>query len=121
MQTVYKITDTASLAKAEDDGVFEPSDDDRRDGFVHLSTAEQLKGTLDRHFSGKSDLMLLAFDAARLGDELRWEPSRGGELFPHLYDNLPVAGMLWVEPLPRGLDGGHRLPKAVLDKIGLDA
>jgi uncharacterized protein (DUF952 family) len=117
-QIVYKIVAVAALAKAEEEGVLEASAADRRDGFVHFSTSAQLPGTLERHFTGTHHLMLLAFDAEALGEELRWEPSRGGELFPHLYRAPPIAALLWAEPLPTAADGSHPLSPKLLDKIG---
>ncbi len=115
---VYKIIDSAALAIAEADGVLEPSADDRRDGFIHLSTAAQLEGTVERHFVGHDRLMLLALDASALGDDLRYETSRGGEAFPHFYGELPLAAMRWSEPLTMAPDGHHPLNPAVLEKIG---
>ena len=84
---------------------------DRADGYVHLSTAEQAPETAARHFAGEEGLRLLAFDSAGFGDALRWEPSRGGALFPHLYAPLPRAAMLWSAPLPIGPGGRHRFPE----------
>jgi uncharacterized protein (DUF952 family) len=73
---------------------------DVADGFVHFSTADQVPETAARHFAGARDLVLLALDAADLGPALRWEPSRGGALFPHLYAPLRLADVLWRWPLP---------------------
>jgi uncharacterized protein (DUF952 family) len=84
---------------------------DLADGFVHLSTAEQATETAAKHFAGESDLRLVAFDSADLGEALRWEPSRGGALFPHLYAPLPRAAALWDAPLPLGPDGHHVFPE----------
>jgi uncharacterized protein (DUF952 family) len=84
--------------------------DDIRDGFIHLSTAAQLRETATRHFTGQSDLVLLAVDATVLGSSLRYEASRGGDLFPHLYGDLPVAAIAWAKPLPHGPDGRLVLP-----------
>ncbi|WP_210527277.1 DUF952 domain-containing protein [Rubellimicrobium arenae] len=82
---------------------------DRQDGFVHLSTAEQVEETAARHFAGEDGLMLLAVDEGRLVPELKWEPSRGGALFPHLYRELRAEDVIWSAPLP--LEGGrHRFP-----------
>ena len=77
---------------------------DVQDGYIHLSTAAQLAGTLSKHFAGEDGLTLLAIDTAALGD-LRWEPSRGGALFPHLYRNLTAQDILWSRPLPLTADG----------------
>jgi uncharacterized protein (DUF952 family) len=82
---------------------------DLRDGFVHLSTAAQVEETARLHFAGVEGLMLVALDEARLGPDLRWEPSRGGDVFPHLYRELRAADVLWAAPLPL-VDGQHRFP-----------
>lgn len=118
-QIIYKITAAEALAKAEADGVLELSADDARDGFVHFSTAAQLSGTLQRHFHGQETLMLLAFDADTLGAGLRWEPSRGGDLFPHLHGIVPIEALLWIEPLAMAADGSHPLSAGLRAKIGV--
>ena len=83
-------------------GRFEGSADDVRDGFIHFSSAEQLEGTLAKHFAGQEDLVLLAVDTERLGERLQWEPSRGGAVFPHLYGPLDLDAVVWTEPMPLG-------------------
>ena len=83
---------------------------DVADGYVHFSTAEQAAETAAKHFAGEDGLVLLALDSAALGDDLRWEPSRGGALFPHLYRPLQMADILWSMPLPL-VDGHHQFPK----------
>lgn len=115
--TIYKITDVAALATAEESGRLEGSADDRRDGYIHLSTGLQVQGTLDKHFAGEDNLMLLAFDAGGLGGDLRWEKSRGGEDFPHLYGSLPLSALKWAEPLPIRADGKHIIPDKVRAKM----
>ena len=87
-QRVFKVATRAAWEDACRRGAFAGSADDRRDGFIHLSVEHQLAGTLARHFRGARDLVLVEFDAAALGSALRWEPSRGGDLFPHLYAEL---------------------------------
>lgn|GEM_PF-1253926 len=77
-------------------------------------SAEQLEGTLTKHFAGEANLVLLAVNTERLGERLQWEPSRGGEVFPHLYGPLDLGVVLWVEPLTLGADGRYRLPARVL-------
>ena len=72
---------------------------DLRDGFIHFSTEDQLAGTLQKHYSGQADLMLLSIESETLGDALKWEPSRGGDLFPHLYGPLSIASIISVEEL----------------------
>jgi uncharacterized protein (DUF952 family) len=90
---IYKVLRSAEWSEAQASGSFAGSPDDARDGFIHLSTAEQLQGTLERHFAGEQNLVVLEVDAAALGEALRWEPSRGGALFPHLYADLPVTAV----------------------------
>jgi uncharacterized protein (DUF952 family) len=109
-EPVYKIMTEEAYAQAEEAGHFEGSADDRRDGFIHLSAKSQVEGTLAKHFAGELTLVLLAIDVARLGPALKWEPSRGGELFPHLYGPLDLAAVLYVEPLPLSPEGRHILP-----------
>ena len=83
---------------------------DVADGFIHFSTADQVEETAARHFALQQGLSLVAVSAIDLGDALRWEPSRGGALFPHLYSPLPMQAVLWVRPLPLGADGRHQFP-----------
>lgn len=97
---IYKICSQSEWKLAREAGVYRGSHDDERDGFIHFSLASQLRPTADKHFAGRSDLWLLAVDAEALGPALRYEPSRGGQLFPHLYAALPVAAVLWHAPLP---------------------
>src|SRR5689334_18021255 len=99
MTTIYKILRAAEWQEAERDGVFRGSPDDKRDGFIHFSTAEQTPGTYEKYFSGQPGLVLAAIDATALGLGLKWEPSRGGALFPHLYGDLPLSAVLWSRPL----------------------
>ena len=106
---VYKILRQPEWAELREAGAFDGAPVDRADGYVHLSTAEQAPGTAAKHFAGEDDLVLLAFDTAGLGDDLRWEPSRGGQNFPHLYRQLRVDDVMWWKPLP--LSGaGHVFP-----------
>ena len=112
--TVYKVLRSTDLAEAKAKGHFDGSADDARDGFIHLSSGDQLESTLAKHFPGQKDLVLLAFDSERLGERLQWEPSRGGALFPHLYGPLDLDALLWEESLQLGDDGRHRLPLRVL-------
>jgi uncharacterized protein (DUF952 family) len=112
-EPIYKILTEAAFTEAWSQGRFGGSTDDVRDGFIHLSAAHQLEGTLATHFAGQDRLVLLALDAGRLGADLKWEASRGGALFPHLYAPLDLAAVLWVEPLPLGQDGRHLLPEGM--------
>ncbi|MGW0663587.1 DUF952 domain-containing protein [Streptodolium elevatio] len=97
---IYKLLSTPEWESAEAAGVFAGSDVDRRDGYIHFSTAAQVGETARRHFAGRTGLTLLAVDTNRLGDALRWEPSRGGDLFPHLYGDLPNDAVTRVAELP---------------------
>ncbi len=108
---VYKICDRSSWEQARASGRYFGSGDDARDGFIHLSAPDQVAGTLERHFAGKDDLWLVGVDAGRLGEALRWEPSRDGTLFPHLYQPLDFAAVVSEVPLARGADGRYRLPE----------
>lgn len=110
MTLIYKVATQAQWHDAIAAGVFAGAPVDVADGFIHFSSATQLAGTLERHFAGQSDLLLIAVDADALGAALRWEPSRGGELFPHLYAPLPIAAALKVHPIGLGADGRHVLP-----------
>jgi uncharacterized protein (DUF952 family) len=96
---VFKIVTAAEWAEATMTKHYRGSQDDRRDGFIHLSEQHQLAGTLEKHFKGKGGLVLIACEASRLGPELKWELSRGGELFPHLYCDIAVSQALWHRPL----------------------
>jgi uncharacterized protein (DUF952 family) len=97
---IYKICARAEWEAAATSGVYRGSEADRRDGFIHFSTAAQVDETLRKHFAGRSDLLLVTVDRDALGDELRFEVSRGGELFPHLYGHLPLACAREVRSLP---------------------
>ena len=92
---IFKVLPESEWAAAQQSGVFTGSEVDRRDGFIHFSTADQLAETLAKHFAGQTDLVVLAVDPDRL-DDLRMEPSRGGDLFPHLYGDLPVDAVVEV-------------------------
>ena len=104
---VYKIVAAEEWTKAEAAGVFEGAAIDRANGFIHFSTAEQAPETAAKWFAGRDGLTLAAIDAEALGTDLRWEPSRGGALFPHLYAALPMSAVIWSRPLPLGSDGRH--------------
>jgi uncharacterized protein (DUF952 family) len=108
---IFKIADLNAWMAACESGVFAGSDADLRDGFIHFSARHQLLETARKHFAGQTGLVLIAFDAQALGPGLRWEPSRGGDLFPHLYAPLPTAAALWTRPLALGEDGTPELPR----------
>lgn len=106
----YKIFTQAEFKVFQRDGSFAGSPADLADGFIHMSTASQLDGTLDRHYKDHSNLILAAVDLAALGNSLRWEESRGGQLFPHLYGSLPMAAVSGAGPVERAVDGALLLP-----------
>lgn len=108
---IYKIAPDSLWRDAEAAGVFSGAPVDLADGFIHFSTAEQVRETAAKHFAGQDNLLLIAVDAERLGDALKWEVSRGGALFPHLYAPLDPASAVWVRPLPLGEDGKHVFPE----------
>ncbi|MDX3926481.1 MAG: DUF952 domain-containing protein [Shinella sp.] len=108
---VYKIVPTSLWQKARESGVFEGSPVDLADGFIHFSTAAQAEETAARHFAGQIDLLLVAVDGEALGEKLVFEPSRGGDLFPHLYAPLPLSAVLWEKPLPFGPGDRHVFPE----------
>jgi uncharacterized protein (DUF952 family) len=108
---IYKVATRAAFAAAQ--GVFAGMPVDAADGYMHFSTAAQLAETLRRHFSGEADLVLLAVPVSALGAGLRWEPSRGGDLFPHFYGALPLEAIAWSAPLAVDPDGTCALPEAV--------
>jgi uncharacterized protein (DUF952 family) len=110
MTAVYKICRAAEWEAAVRAGVYRGSPVDLGDGYIHFSTAEQVAETAAKHFAGQNDLLLIAVDAAALGANLKWEPSRGGALFPHLYADLLVNAALWIKPLPLGETGLHKFP-----------
>jgi len=107
-QVIYKIV-PASLWPSRGEA-FSGAPVDLADGFIHFSTKAQVAETAARHFAGADDLLLVEVDAVQLGGALKWEPSRGGDLFPHLYARLPLSAVLWVRPLRLGVDGRHDFP-----------
>ena len=110
MPVIYHLARQPAWQAAEESGVYHGSREDRADGFLHFSTATQIATSAAKHRKGETDLILLAVDSDTLGDALRWEPSRGGELFPHLYAPLSLAAVRWVKQLPRAADGSHNFP-----------
>ena len=110
MATIYKICPATLWRAAIAAGVLRGSPVDLRDGFIHFSTASQIAETAANYFAGQADLVVVAFDDAALGPGLRYEPSRGGAMFPHLYGPLDPAAALWLRPLPIGPDGRHVFP-----------
>ncbi len=110
MTIVYKIVGEELWRLAAREGIFTGSAADLADGFIHLSARDQVAATAARHFSGRADLLLVAIPAAVLAPSLRWEVSRQGALFPHLYADLRMELVLWVMPLPLGPDDQHAFP-----------
>ena len=109
-QAIYKICPQELWREAEKAGRFDGAPVDLADGYIHFSAAAQVRETAARHFAGGSGLVLVAVDPDPLGEKLRWEPSRGGALFPHLYGSLPMSAVRSVTPLPLGPDGSHVFP-----------
>ncbi len=108
MGLLYKICPVADWAKAAADGAFTGSGDDYTSGFIHLSSASQVHETARRHFAGIHDLVLVAMEEEALSG-LKWEKSRGGDSFPHVYGVIPVSAARWVRPLPLK-NGAHVFP-----------
>lgn len=110
-QTAYKVLTADQMATLERDGTFAGAPVDLADGYIHLSTATQLTETVDKHFAGQTDLHVVAVDLGSFGGSLKWEESRGGQLFPHLYGPLPLETVIAYGPLEHD-DGKVKLPVA---------
>ena len=108
-QTAYKVLTQEQMNELEHAGTFAGAPVDRQDGYIHLSTRQQLTETVDKHFAGQENLWVAAVDLAAL-DDVRWEESRGGQLFPHNYGALPLDAVVAYSPLERDDDGQVRLP-----------
>ena len=111
-QTAYKVLTADQMATLEQDGTFAGAPVDVADGYIHLSTAAQLTETVNRHFAGQTDLHIAAVDLGSFGGSLKWEESRGGQLFPHLYGPLLLETVIAYGPLDRDDDGKVKLPVA---------
>ena len=107
---IFKILRANEAAALAQSSVLKGSSVDLADGFIHFSTAAQVEETAARHFSAESGLWLVAVRTAEVTEALRWEPSRGGDLFPHLFAPLTTEAVVWLKPLPLGPDGHHRFP-----------
>jgi uncharacterized protein (DUF952 family) len=107
---IYHLCRRSDWLAAQEKGLYQCAAEARRDGFLHFSTAERIAESAARHRAGEPELMLLTVAAGRLGPALRWEPSRDGRAFPHLYGALPLDAVTAVDPLPLGPDGRHRFP-----------
>jgi uncharacterized protein (DUF952 family) len=112
MPLIFKIIASEDWAKAQKRGQFAGAAIDIADGYIHLSAADQMKETAARYFAGCDGLVLVAYDANQFGPELKWETSRGGALFPHVYSTLDPAKALWVKPLPWN-GASHDFPEGV--------
>lgn len=108
--TAYKVLTGEQMTALERDGRFAGAPVDLTDGYIHLSTANQLQGTIDKHFAGQEGLWLAAVDLEALAPRVKWEPSRGGQLFPHLYGALPLDAVVAYSELHYEADGTLRLP-----------
>ena len=104
-KVAYKIVDAGEWRAAVAEGRYEGAPLDLADGFIHMSTETQTAETVRRHFAGRDDLLLLTVDLGRFGDELVWEPSRGGDLFPHLYAPLPLAAVTETRAFSTSAEG----------------
>jgi uncharacterized protein (DUF952 family) len=111
VHTIYKICSASAWREAERQGVYRGSADDARDGFIHFSTAAQVRETASRHFFGQKALFLIEVDADLLGPALRWERSRNNELFPHLYGELDLGAVRAVLHMHARSDGHHDIPE----------
>ena len=109
-QSLYKVVSCEDWQQALTAGIFRGFGIDLEDGFIHLSTGDQVKQTVRRYFSGRADLMLVSIDGSGLGETLRWEPSRGGVLFPHVYGAIAMSAVLQAEPLKLGENDQHHFP-----------
>jgi uncharacterized protein (DUF952 family) len=111
VRTIYKICPASAWREAERQGVYRGSADDLRDGFIHFSSASQVAETAKKHFARQTGLFLIAVDADALGEALRWEASRGNELFPHLYGELDLGAVTAILDLRARSDGYHDIPE----------
>lgn len=107
MSLIYKIAPASLWREAQDKGQFDGAPIDLADGFIHFSTVDQVEETAAKYFAGQDDLLLIAVEAEALGEALRYEPSRGGALFPHLYGSLPLEAVVFAKPLPMRPNGEH--------------
>ncbi|MTI10266.1 DUF952 domain-containing protein [Curvivirga aplysinae] len=111
MATIYHLADKSCWIKQAEEGVYAGREEDLSDGFLHFSNKEQIIKSAAVHKAGNPDLVLLAVDEGMLGDELKWEESRGGSLFPHLYGELPLEAVIWATPLALDDQGLHVFPE----------
>ena len=110
-QPLYKVVSAEVWRRAEAEGLFRGAGIDLQDGFIHLSSPDQVVETVEKHFAGQENLLLVTIDGDKLGQALRWEPSRGGDLFPHVYGEIRFDAVVQVDLLPTGDDGKHIFPE----------
>ena len=108
---IYHMCRADEWAAAVAAGSYRGSSQDLADGFIHFSTAAQVAGTAAKHFAGQPGLVLVAVDGDALGSALKWERSRGNDLFPHLYAPLPLSAVRWARPLSDEIDGRRAMPE----------
>ena len=113
MPLIYKICPAVLWSDAEAKGRFDGAPIDLADGYIHFSTGAQVAETAAKHFAGQDELLLIAIEDERLGPALRYETSRGGALFPHLYAPLDPKVVRWIAPMPLKTDGSHILPETL--------
>ncbi|KZL18906.1 hypothetical protein PsAD2_02422 [Pseudovibrio axinellae] len=112
MSLIYKIAPQALWQQAEAAGIFTGAPIDLADGYIHFSSAQTVKETAALYFAGQTDLLLIAVESEDFPqDEMKWEASRGGTLFPHLYGKFAISKARWVKPLPLNADGNHMFPE----------
>jgi uncharacterized protein (DUF952 family) len=114
-ELIFHICRKEEWAAAQAAGRYGGSSQDQADGFIHFSDAAQVEASAAKHRAGQDGLVLLTVEAAALGAALKWEPSRGGALFPHLYGDLPLSAVRRVDDLPLGSDGRHVFPPGFAD------
>jgi uncharacterized protein (DUF952 family) len=112
---IYHMCRRTEWEAARAAGAYRGSSQDIADGFIHFSTAAQIRESARKHRAGQRELVLVTVDPARLGAALKWEPSRDGALFPHLYGMLPMEAVVKVDPLPLGSEGQHVFPRLAED------
>lgn len=112
-KTIYKIATRAQWLEAEQNGVFCGAPVDLADGYIHFSTGRQVRKTAALHFAGQEELLLITVQADKLGNGLKWEPSRGGDLFPHLYGELSLDAVMSIAALPLDQDGNREFPPEI--------
>lgn len=113
MAMIYKLLRADERTSFQSTGVFTGSPVDLKDGFIHFSTAAQVRGTAQKHFAGAAGLVLAEVDPRKLGAALKWEPSRGGKLFPHLYSPMTLKAVVRTWTLALGSDGRHEFPEKI--------